>query len=112
MRKRSRKRGVLSTNDKINITHRVLVDFEKQAEVAKDFRVTPQVVASIIFKAKRNKKFLEELLVKDGNKEELRKRIKSRVEILNNERSIIDSAKMIVQRFDNGADKPPSEMIV
>jgi hypothetical protein len=40
-RKRSRKRGPLSIGSKIDIVYRVLIDFEKQAEVAREYRVSP-----------------------------------------------------------------------
>ena len=74
-RKRSRKRGVLTTADKIDITHRVVIKFEKQAEVAKEYRVTSQVVAAIIHKAKKNKNFLKELLESADMKERQRQTI-------------------------------------
>ena len=54
-RKRARKRGVLSTHDKINISYRVLIGFEKQADVARELRVSPWVVATLIHKATKNK---------------------------------------------------------
>ena len=39
-RRKSKKRGPLSINDKIGIVHRVLVGYEKLAEIAKEFRVS------------------------------------------------------------------------
>jgi hypothetical protein len=41
LRKRSRKRGALSIGNKIDIVYRMLISFEKQAEVAREFRVSP-----------------------------------------------------------------------
>ena len=43
---------------------------EKQADVAKDHRVSPQVVANLIHKAKRNQSFMREIMVKVAAKEE------------------------------------------
>jgi hypothetical protein len=57
-RKRSRKRGPLSIGSKIDIVYRILINFEKQAEVAREFRVSSQVVAQLMMKAKKNKQFL------------------------------------------------------
>jgi hypothetical protein len=39
-RKRSRKRGPLSIGSKIDIVYRMLINFEKQAEVAREYRVS------------------------------------------------------------------------
>ena len=40
----------------------MLINFEKQAKVARDYRVSPQVIAHLMMKAKKNKQFLQELL--------------------------------------------------
>jgi hypothetical protein len=61
-RKRSRKRGPLSIGSKIDIVYRMLINFEKQAEVAREYRVSQFVVAHLMMKAKKNKQFLQELL--------------------------------------------------
>ena len=111
-RKRSRKRGVLTTADKIDITHRVIIEFEKQTEVAKEYRVTSQVVASIIHKAKKNKNFLKELLDAADMKERQRHTIQETVSSLNHSRSIIDSAKDIVSKVNACAEAPVSEQMV
>ena len=52
-RRRSRKRGPLSINDRVDIVYRMLIKFEKQAEVAREYRVSQQVVASLVHKAKK-----------------------------------------------------------
>ena len=44
-RRFSRKRKPLSISDKISIVHKMMVQFEKQADVAKEYRVSQQVVA-------------------------------------------------------------------
>ena len=44
-RRVSRKRKPLSINDRISIVHKMMVQFEKQADVAKEYRVSQQVVA-------------------------------------------------------------------
>ena len=39
-RKRSKKRGLLSTSEKVDIVYRVLISYEKYAEIAREYRVT------------------------------------------------------------------------
>ena len=44
-RKLSKKRKPLSVSDKIDIVHRVIIQHEKHADIAKEYRVRPSVVA-------------------------------------------------------------------
>jgi hypothetical protein len=62
-RKRSKRRGPLTTSEKVDIVHRVLISYEKHAEIAKEYRVTPQVIAHLMMKAKKNQQFLLELII-------------------------------------------------
>ena len=57
-RKRSKRRRPLTTSEKVDIVYRVLVSYEKHAEIAREYRVTQQVIAYLIMKAKKNKEFL------------------------------------------------------
>ena len=49
-RRRSKKRGPLLLDEKLEILQRVLVSFESHKEVASAFRVSQAVVSSLIFK--------------------------------------------------------------
>ena len=53
-RKRSKRRGPLSTSEKVDIVHRVLISYEKHADIAREYRVTQQVIAHLMMKAKKN----------------------------------------------------------
>ena len=108
-RKRSRKRGPLSIGNKIDIVYRMLINFEKQAEVAREFRVSPQVVAHLMMKAKKNKQFLQELIDARGLLDHQRETIKQTVDFLNQSRSIIDSAKDVATKVNTVVEAPVTE---
>ena len=111
-RRYSRKRKPLSTEDKIDITHRVLVQFEKQADVAKQYRVSSQVVSSLVSRAKSDKSYLRELLNKHDEVDNARTSIEKTVVSLNESKAIIDSAKSIVDKVGGLAEAPVSEKLV
>jgi hypothetical protein len=77
--------------------------------VAKEYRVSPQVVASLVHKAKRNKQFLKELLDARGLHDRQLETIKTTVAALNQSRSIISSAKEVVTQVNVHAEAPVSE---
>ena len=52
----------LSVPEKLAILHKVLVLFELQKDVAKEFRLRVQVVSSLVCKVKNNPKLLNELV--------------------------------------------------
>ena len=60
-RRYSKKRARLTTSEQLNIAHAALVDFKKQTDIAKEFRVRPQCVSKIVCKARKNPKIFEEL---------------------------------------------------
>jgi len=91
-RYKSKRRGPLTISERIDIAHRVLIGFEKHSDLAKEFRVSPGVIAQVIHKAKVNKEFLSELLSKRDEKEHKRKIIESYVEGLNAKHVVIDNA--------------------
>ena len=95
-RRRMKKRAPLSVHERISIVHQVLVGLEKQADVAKDHRVSPRVVAALMHKAKRNPGFMREIMAKVDAKEEQRELIKKAVEVKNDFGYIIDSAQAVV----------------
>jgi Trp operon repressor len=96
-RKRSKRRGPLTTSEKVDIVHRVLISYEMHAEVAREYRVTPQVIAHLMMKAKKNKQFLHELLVERDEVANRRDVIQSHVEELNGKREVIDSAAHVIK---------------
>ena len=52
-RRRDKKRVVLDLSSRLSITHRVLVGKESQAELAKEYRVSPVFVSLLISKMKK-----------------------------------------------------------
>ena len=80
--------------------------------MAKEFRVSQQVIAHLMMKAKQNKEFLQELLDARGLLDRQRETIEHTVEALNKSRSIIDSAKDIVAKVNAVAEAPVSENLV
>jgi prefoldin subunit 5 len=77
--------------------------------VAKEYRVSPQVVASLVHKAKRNKQFLKELLDARCLYDRQLETIKQTVGALNQSRSIISSAQEVVTKVNVHAEAPVSE---
>ena len=75
-RKKKAKRGSLSVEDKVNIVHQVLVQNEMYADVAKEHRVSQQVIRRIIKQARDNKKFLAELMSERNAKQLLEKEVR------------------------------------
>ena len=60
-RKKTKGRGPLKLKDKIEIAHKVLVQFLPYSDVAKEYRIGQSVICKLIKKAKDNPAFLEEL---------------------------------------------------
>jgi hypothetical protein len=96
-RKRSKRRGPLTTSEKVDIVHRVLISYEKHAEIAREYRVTNQVIAHLMMKAKKNKQFLQELFEQRDQVAARREIIQSHVEGLNARREVIDSAAHVIK---------------
>ena len=61
VRKRGRLRGPLKLDEKLDIAQKVLVNFWKLEEVAKEYRVSANRVNQLIVKVRRNPKMLAEL---------------------------------------------------
>ena len=51
-------------NDKIIIVYRVVIEYEKYHDVAKEFRTTVSAISSIVKKAKKSKEFFDEMIAK------------------------------------------------
>ena len=54
--------------EKISIAHQVLVQFQHQKDVAKEYRIGQSVVTKLIKKTRSNAAFFEELMAKDEAK--------------------------------------------
>ena len=64
-RKKGRKGQPLKANEKVEIVYKVVALKELQKDVARCHRIGPTTVSRLVSKAKRNKKFLSELLSKE-----------------------------------------------
>ena len=94
-RKISRKRGPLSVSDKIEIVYRVLVDHEPQQAVAKERRISLQVVNKLVCKVQRHKELLDELAAKRDEAESRRATIAGVVTEMNQLDTFVDSAQTV-----------------
>ena len=101
-RQRSKRRGPVTLNEKIDIVHRVLIGFEKHADIARELRVAPSVVAMVIYKAKQKKEVLRELLNKREEAASRREAIKAVTEGLNARRVVIDNVQQVLKEVTQG----------
>ena len=99
-RRRMKKRQPLTTGERISIVHQVLVGHEKHADVAKDFRVSPQVVSAIMQKARKSPEFMREMLERKASKAAMRELVKKHVEVKNDFNIVIDSAQAIANEMN------------
>ena len=93
----------MTLNERIAAVHAVLVGHEKHADVAKQYRVKPPVIGQLVFKAKKHKAFLEELLHKEQEATSKRQAIAKAVTELNelNEQgAFIGSAARVVEAME------------
>ena len=96
----------MTLNERIAAVHAVLVGHEKHADVAKQYRVKPPVIGQLVFKAKKHKAFLEELLHKEQEAMSKRQAIAKAVTELNelnelNEQgAFIGSAASVVEAME------------
>ena len=87
----------------------MLINFDKQAEVAREHRVSQQVIAHLMMKAKKNKEFLQELFDKRDVVANRRDLIKNHVEELNGKREVIDSAAHVIKSLTKQQEIKTSE---
>ena len=99
-RKKARKRGTLSLGDKVDIVHQVLVEHEMVADVAKEYRVSQQVVQILVTKARKKKGFFEELLAIKDVKAIRRQVISEVVAGLVKDDAFIDSVASVVEAVE------------
>ena len=61
LRKRLKNRPKISNDEILQIAHRVIIEHEKQAEVAREFRITSSRVSQIVCKVLKNKNLFAEM---------------------------------------------------
>ena len=54
IRRNTFKRKTPSVSEQISIAHKVMVEYEKVADVAREFRVSKWIVSAIVTKGKKN----------------------------------------------------------
>ena len=60
LRKRIKHRQKVSDTEKLQIVHKVLVQFEKQPDVAKEYRISAARVCQLVKQARKNKDIFDE----------------------------------------------------
>ena len=64
LKRKKKSKPPLTPQDKVAITLKILVEFEKVADVAKEFRVSQSYISQIVSKIKKNKAAFDELYEK------------------------------------------------
>ena len=90
-RKKVWKLYMLTLAEKTSIVHKILIKHEKQAEVAREFRIKPMTVQALTNKARNNRRFLQELREAKDDQEAKERSIAEVAERLNQAESIIDN---------------------
>ena len=76
----------------IDIAYRAIVEYEKQTDLVKEFRVTKSRICCIVNKVIKNKEAYEEMIQKKDDQETKRAAIRRTVKTMVVEKEIIDSA--------------------
>ena len=84
LKRKKKKKPPVSIADKVSIACKVLIDFEKVADVAKEFRVSVSYISSIVSKIKKNKKAFDELHEKHEEKQVQRRAVQRALLVLIN----------------------------
>ena len=98
LRKRG-KTGRLSLEQRVEAAHMIFIRKERQADVAKHFRVTQPAISVLIRRLKKKLSFLSELL---SNREEIRSQRSKIVEVLQQtveQNEIIDSMAAVKEKI-------------
>jgi hypothetical protein len=94
-RRRSKKRGPLKMEEKLDIAERVLISFESHAEVARTFRVSKSTVSQLVTKVKRKPEYLSELNSRQLAKLRLQEVVTEVVDDLNTRHVVIDNVTQV-----------------
>ena len=70
MRRRVKNRAKLKNEEIISIAHKYIMQNEKQADIAKEFRISVPRVSSVVQKVLKNKNVLSEIKSLQDRKEE------------------------------------------
>ena len=97
-RKKGRRRKPLSSDDLMQIGYKALCKGELRKDVAKEMRVTPQVVSRIVMRFKKEK-FLQEIEFKEQHADMKLKVVKAMVNKILEEDKIVDSAESVCNRI-------------
>jgi len=81
-RKRSRKRRVLSVEEKLDISYKILCENLTQTDVAKEYRVTLPCICNIIRSSRKDPDYLSALIERRDLKIEQRKKISGAVMLM------------------------------
>ena len=100
MRKKSKRRGPLSLQEKVGIAHKVLIQFKHQKDVAKEYRVGQSVITKLIKKARSNAAFFEELMAKDDAKDRKKKEAMEVIKGMITNNVVIDSAEQVTGKLN------------
>ena len=98
-RKRGRKRKPLTADDKMEIVYKALCKKELRKDVAKEMRVSPQVVSRLVGKFK-SERYMEEILQKEQHVDMKVKVVKAMVAKMLEESKFIDSARSVKERIE------------
>ena len=60
--RQKKRKAALTLTDKISIAYKVLIEYDKMEDVAKEFRITRTGVSNIVSKIKKNKAAFDEML--------------------------------------------------
>ena len=83
-----------------------------QADVAREHRLKPVLVSQLVMKAKKNPKFLGEILTKKNEVQKHRKDIKDAVTELNSHDIVIDSVAAVKKHLKVGYDLEAKETVI
>ena len=90
-RKRIRKRGVLSIDEQLDITFRILCQNEKQADFSKEYCVTNACICNVFRRSRKDPKYISELLERRNLKAKKREQISKVVLDMCHRREFVDS---------------------
>ena len=68
LRRKSKERGPLDISQKLDIAHRVIVDRDNQAELAKEFRVSKGYISMISSKVREKPEVMREAFHRNNEK--------------------------------------------
>ena len=83
------------------IAHKVLVQFEPQRDVAKEFRIGQSVVSKLIRKAKKNPAFFHELKSEEDTQQLRKKEAIRMIDDMLVKNTVLESAEQVTKELDS-----------